>query len=106
MNTLVYFRDPSPLVLGENLPFLGPIFSFLPFLPQNLPFFLFSSKKSLICYTYSLKSSKNSTSNASLLKQLKKPERVVKIQDKVTFVMDLNLQMTKCDHNVVKHSSC
>ena len=76
-----YFRDSNPPVLAGNLPFLG-IISVLPFSLQNLLFFVFS-KKSQICYTYSLKSSKNSTSNASLLKQLKKPERTVKNQDRL-----------------------
>ena len=55
----------------------------LPFLLQNLPF-LFSLKRSKTCYSYSRKSGKNITSNASLqLKQLKKTNIIAKIQDYV-----------------------
>ena len=60
--------------------------------------FLFFSKTSQICYTYYLKLSKNSTSNASLLKQLKKSERTVKIQDRLRSLR--TLQTTKRDRNV------
>ena len=77
-------RDSSPPVLAGNLPFLG-IISILPFSLQNVPF-LFSSKRSQICYTYSLKLSKNSTSNASLLKQPKKPERIEELGAKTAKV--------------------
>ena len=62
--------------------------------------FLFFSKTSQICYTYYLKLSKNSTSNASLLKQLKKSEKTVKIQDKLRSLR--TLQTTKRDRNVVE----
>ena len=66
--------------------------------------FMFSLKKSQICYTYSLKSRKNSASNASLLMQLKKPERIVKIQDRLHSLR--TLQTTKTDRSVVENSSC
>ena len=62
--------------------------------------FLFFFKTSQICYTYYLKLSKNSTSNASLLKQLKKSERTVKIQDRLRSLR--TLQTTKRDRNVVE----
>ena len=96
-------RDSNPPVLARNLPFLG-IVSALPFLLQNLPFFLFSSKKNQICYTYSLKSSKNSASSTSSLKQQKKSETIVKIQERLHSLW--GLQMTKIDRNVVENLSC
>ena len=76
MTNIKFCRDFSrkPPVFRDR--FRPPVYALKP------PVFLFSSKKSQICYTYSLKSSKNSASNASLLKQLKKPERIAKIQDR------------------------
>ena len=57
--------------------FCPPIFTLKP------PVFCFLRKRvKFVINTNSLKSSKNSASNTSLLKQLKKPERTVKIQDK------------------------
>ena len=60
---------------------------------------------SQICYTYSLKSGKNSTSNASLLKQLFKVTwKNSKNSRRVTFIADL--QTSKRDRNIAENSSC
>ena len=84
-----------------------PIFRYRfhpPVFASKPPIFMFSLKKSQICYTYSLKSSQNSTSNVSLLKQLNKPDRIVKNQDRLRSLQVL--QTTKHDHNIVENSSC
>ena len=83
----------QPSVLAGNR------FRPLVFTPK-LPGFCFFLKTSQICYTYYLKLSKNSTSKASLLKQLKKSERTVKIQDRLRSLR--TLQTTKRDRNVVE----
>ena len=92
---MLLYQKFQPSRFSRNHPifrdrFRPPVYCFLP--------------KSQICYTYSLKSIKNSTSNGSLLKQLKKPERIVKIQDRLHSLR--TLQMTKRDRNVVENSSC
>ena len=90
----------QPSRFSQKPPVIRDCFRPLVFASNKTSCFLFSSKTSQICYTYSLKLSKNSTSNASLLKQLEKPERIVKIQDRLHSLR--TLQTTKRDCNVVE----
>ena len=77
--------------------FCPPVFASKP------RFFLFSSKKSQICVTYSPDLRKNSTSNANLLQQLKKLDRVSKIQDRLHVCLLRTLQATKRNGNKVEN---
>ena len=63
---------------------------------------MFSSKET-IRYTYSQNLNKHSTSNASLLQQLKKSDKVVKIRHK--FCSLRTLQTTERDRNIVINRS-
>ena len=49
---------------------------------------------SQICRTYSSKLSKNSTSNASVLQQLKKPDKLVKIQGSLLQTLEMTKHIT------------
>ena len=82
----------QPSVLAGNR------FRPLVFTPK-LPGFRFLQKRVKFVILI-MKLSKNSTSNASLLKQLKNSERTVKIQDRLRSLR--TLQTTKRDRNVVE----
>ena len=90
------FSRKPPVFLGSFPPYR---FHF-----KTSCFFVFFEKESNLLYLFSEIEKKNSASNASLLMQLKKPERIVKIQDRLHSLR--TLQTTKTDRSVVENSSC
>ena len=92
-------HDSNSPVLDGNLPFLGIVCA-LPFLLQNLPFLCFLRKRVKFVLLI-LQACKNSTSNANLLQQLKKLDRISKIQDRLCLLR--TLQTTKRDVSKVEN---